>query len=125
MIKEDSKFYPFLSLFTSVGTLVCCTLPAIFVSLGAGATLASLVTNFPQLIWLSQYKEIVFSVAGICLLLGGYMQYKARFLPCPADPEKAKACTALRRFNLWLYAVSVVVFLIGAFFAFVAKYVLL
>jgi len=39
---------------TSVGTLVCCVLPAILVTIGAGAALAGLVTLLPQLIWLSE-----------------------------------------------------------------------
>lgn len=124
MINKDSVLYPFLSLFSSLGTLVCCTLPAIFVSLGAGATLASLVTTFPQLVWLSAHKAEVFTLAAVFLLLGGYMQYKAKFLPCPVDPEKAKTCTRLRKFNLWLYILSVIIFLIGSFFAFGAKYFL-
>lgn len=124
MISKDSFFYPFLSLFSSLGTLVCCTLPAIFVSLGAGATLASLVTTFPQLIWLSAHKLEVFSIAGICLILGGVMQYKARSMSCPVDPLKAKTCMKLRRINFWLYILSVLIFLVGAFFAFGAKYFL-
>ena len=47
---------PTLSLFASAGTLVCCALPALFVTLGAGAALAGLVGEFPQLVWLSTYK---------------------------------------------------------------------
>ena len=42
----------FGALLASSGTLVCCVLPAVMVSLGAGATLAGLVTAVPQLIWL-------------------------------------------------------------------------
>jgi len=39
-----------LTLFGSLGTLLCCALPALLVSLGAGAVMASLVTNVPQLV---------------------------------------------------------------------------
>ena len=42
-------FQPFLSLFTSVGTLFCCAIPALFVLLGAGASFASLTNKFSSI----------------------------------------------------------------------------
>ena len=47
---------PLISLFSSFGTLICCALPALLVSLGAGAVLAGLITNFPQLIFYLNIK---------------------------------------------------------------------
>lgn len=115
---------PTLSLFTSAGTLVCCALPALFVSLGAGAALAGLTSSFPQLIWISEYKAWVFSVAAVMLVIAGWMQWRARYLPCPADPAQARACMRLRRISFGIYIFAVVVYLIGAFFAFVAVHLL-
>jgi hypothetical protein len=109
-----------LSIFTSASTLVCCALPALLVTLGAGATLASLVGMFPQLVWLSENKALVFGVAGVMLAVAGYFQWRARFAPCPADAALAAACTRQRRVSKAIYAVSVVLYLIGGFFAFVA-----
>jgi hypothetical protein len=111
---------PTLSLFTSAGTLVCCALPALFITLGMGATFAGLVTNFPQLIWLSAHKEWVFAIAGLMLLLAGYMRWRSRNDPCPIDPVQARACTRLRRVGSILYWVSVAMYLTGGFFAFIA-----
>jgi hypothetical protein len=108
----------FLSLFTSGGTLVCCALPALMVAVGAGAALSSLVGTFPQLVWLSEHKAPLFVVAGVMLAIAGALQWRARSLPCPADPKLAAACTRTRRVSLWTYVVSVAIFLIGAFFAF-------
>lgn len=108
-----------LSLFTSGGTLMCCALPALLVALGAGAALSSLVSAVPQLVWLSTYKVEVFAVAAIMLVLSGILQWRARTLPCPVDPVLAATCTRNRRVSLWLYLVSVVIFAIGGFFAFV------
>lgn len=116
---------PFISLFLSAGTLVCCALPALFVSLGMGAALAGFVGAFPQITWLSQYKPIVFAVAATMLIIAGVMMYRARNLPCPVDPKQAKACARLRKFSIGIYIFSVIVFLIGSFFAFAAQYVLL
>lgn len=116
---------PTASLFLSAGTLVCCALPALLVSLGMGAALAGFVGAFPQIIWLSKYKLIVFSIAALMLTLAGVMQWRARYLPCPTDPVQAKACMRLRKISWGIYGFSVVIFLIGAFFAFVAQYVFL
>lgn len=115
---------PTLSLFASAGTLVCCALPALLVSLGMGATLAGLVSNVPALVWLSKYKLIVFSVSGFMILLAGAMMWKARNLPCPVDPKQAEACSRLRAISWWIWGISLVSFLTGFFFAFIAPYVL-
>lgn len=111
---------PTLSLFTSVGTLVCCALPALFVTLGAGAALAGLVSTAPWLIALSKYKAWTFGISGAMILLAGIMRWRARNAPCSIDPEQAKACGRLRKISGWIYWVSVVIWLVGFFFAFIA-----
>jgi hypothetical protein len=110
----------FLSLFTSSGTLICCALPALLVTIGAGATMAGLVTNFPQIVWLSEHKIALFIVAGVMLIAAGIMQWRARSLPCPADPALATACTRTRRISTGIYWFSVAMYATGFFFAFVA-----
>jgi len=106
------------ALLASAGALVCCVLPAAMVSLGAGAALASLVTAVPQLIWLSEHKGLVFSVAVLALVVAGALLWRARHAPCPADPALARACTRLRRWSIGLYVVSVVATVASAVFAF-------
>ena len=61
------KLLSVFALFGSLGTLVCCALPALFVTLGFGATFASLIGTFPQLTWLSAHKGWVFGGAAFCL----------------------------------------------------------
>jgi hypothetical protein len=114
---------PTISLFTSAATLVCCALPALMVSLGMGAVLAGLVSDFPQLVWLSKHKVEVFSLATVLLLLAGIMLWRARYLPCPIDPEQAKACNRLRIISWVIYWISVLIFTTGVFFAFIAPLV--
>jgi len=109
----------FLSLFTSGGTLICCALPALLVSIGAGATLAGLVTNFPQLIWLTEHKTALFIAAGLMLVAAGVMQWRARSLPCPADPKLAATCARTRKISVGIYWFSVVIFAVGFFMAYV------
>lgn len=107
------------TLVTSMGTLLCCVLPAVFVALGAGATLAGIVTAVPQLIWLSEHKALVFGIAGALLIVSGLALRYGRFLPCPADPAAARVCRRLRRASAVLYASALAAFLLGVAFAFI------
>lgn len=109
-----------LSLFTSGSTLICCALPATLVAIGSAATLTSLISYFPQLIWISEHKPLVFGLAGAMLAIAGYLQWRARFAPCPTDPVLAQTCKRTRKNALRVYWLSVVIFGIGVFFAFVA-----
>lgn len=109
----------FGTLLASSATLLCCVLPAVMVSLGAGAALASLVSEMPQLVWLSQEKLWVFGIAGVLLAGSGVLIWRARSLPCPADPRAARACTRLRRVSAALYGVALVAFAVGGTFAYV------
>jgi len=113
---------PMLSLFTSLGTLMCCALPALLVTIGMGATMAGLVSAAPWITVLSDYKPIVFAVSGMMLALAAFMQWRARNAPCPIDPAKARACASLRKFSWGVIIFSVVIYLVGFFFAFLAKY---
>jgi hypothetical protein len=121
---KKTKTASFLSLFTSSGTLICCALPATLVGLGAGAAMSSLVSNVPQLVWFSEHKLGVFLFAGIMLILSGAMQWRARTLPCPADLTLAATCVQTRKTSVRVYIVSVIIFLIGGFFAFIAPLIL-
>lgn len=109
----------FLTLLASSGTLVCCVLPAVMVALGAGAALAGLVTTVPQLIWLSEHKAGVFGLASAMLTVSGLLLWRARQLPCPAEPDLARSCVRLRRFSLGLWAVALACTAVSAAFAFV------
>ena len=111
-----------LSLFTSGSTLLCCALPATLVAIGSAATLASLVSNFPQLIWISEHKGLVFGLAGAMLAIAGYLQWRARNSPCPADAQLAEVCAKTRKNALRIYWLSVGIFAVGAFFAFIAPF---
>lgn len=114
------KTIAFLSLFTSMGTLLCCALPALFVVLGSGAAFAGIVGNIPQLIWISENKMLLFGTGAVLLIFGGLLQWQARSRACPIDPKLAASCSTTKDWSLPLYYGSVVTYLIGAFFAFIA-----
>jgi hypothetical protein len=123
-IRPPSTLPAFLSLFTSTGTLICCALPALLVSLGAGAVMAGLIDAIPQIVWLGKHKAAVFGVAGVLLLASGLWQWHARSLPCPADKAQAATCARARRLSWIVWGLSVALFAVGFFFAFLAVYVI-
>jgi hypothetical protein len=112
-------FSSIISLFASTSTLICCALPALLVSLGAGAALASLVSVFPQIVWISEHKEAIFLISSGLMLVGGIVQWRNRFAPCPIDPELRNACLKTRKSSLYIYLLSLALLLIGGWFAFI------
>ena len=118
-ISSKSLLLPSLSLFTSLGTLFCCALPALFVVLGAGAVLAGLLADAPFLIILSKYKVLLFIISASLIIASGYLLWQSRNAPCPADPLKAKACKRLRIASLIIYVFSATIYVTGFVFAFI------
>jgi ribose/xylose/arabinose/galactoside ABC-type transport system permease subunit len=110
------------ALFASTGTLVCCALPALLVALGAGAALSSLVSAVPQLVWVSEHKDLVFTFAAVMLATAGALQWLNRSAPCPTDPALRNACLRTRSLSRRVYVASVALFAIGAWFAFAAPW---
>lgn len=120
----NNLFASMLSLFASSGTLVCCAIPALLVAIGAGASLSSLISFFPNIVWLSENKYAVFIFAGLMLSLSGYLQWRARNAPCPLDSKLRENCLRTRQFSLRIYLFSVVIFLFGGWFAFVQPWLM-
>lgn len=116
---------PSLALFASTSTLLCCALPALLITVGAGAAMAGIASNVPGYVWLTAHKVELFILAGLLLAGAVWARWATRNAPCPADPAKAQACSRMRRIGgitLWL---AIAVYLIGGFFAFFAADLLL
>ncbi len=116
-----NKLITFLTLFSSTGTLICCALPALLVSLGMGAVLAGIAGNVPGLIWISENKLGVFVFSGIMLAANGILLWINRNAPCPLDPKLRQACVSGRTFSKRVYFLSMAVFGVGFYFAFLAQ----
>ncbi|MFQ3256167.1 MAG: hypothetical protein ACI9W7_000628 [Porticoccaceae bacterium] len=114
----------FFSLFASTSTLICCALPALFVSLGAGASFASLVGTFPFLITLSQYKVPISAFAFLLIVAAGIMNYRSARLPCPIDPELGKVCMQTRQRSQRLYFISTGIFAFASFFTYIVPLII-
>ncbi len=106
----------YLALFSSVGTLVCCALPALLVLLGFGATVASLISAAPWLVTLSQHKAWVFALAAILTASSFYYVYRivpqllvARGACAADDAEACRNATRGSRALLWLSSALLVI----------------
>ncbi len=109
-----------LTLYVTSGTLVCCALPILLVTLGFGATVAALTSALPFLITLSQHKAWVFALSGLMLGLSGWLLYRSR-RSCPTDPQLGELCNKSQIWNRRIYWSSVTIWGIG----FVAAYLAL
>lgn len=119
VLKENKlieRIISYGSLFTSLGTLLCCALPASLVLLGMGASLANLLSSFPELIWLSENKGWVFGVSFALLALSFLFQNYAQKLSCPID--KKEDCEETRKWSKSLLYISLGINIIGASYAF-------
>jgi hypothetical protein len=121
---RQSAWSAWAALAASSGTLVCCALPALLVTLGAGAALSSLVSVFPQIVWLSEHKALVFGTAVAAMAVAGALQWRNRTAPCPTDPALRNACLRTRRWSLRVYLASLLLLAIGAWFAFVQPWLM-
>ena len=115
---NGSAAWSWLALFGSSGTLICCALPITLVTLGAGATVAALTSALPFLVTLSANKGWVFLGSGLLLALAVYLEWRPG-RACPSDARLGAACQTSRVWNRRILVVSVSVWLIGFFFAFV------
>jgi mercuric ion transport protein len=112
----------YASLFTSVGTLLCCALPSLLVFLGLGATVASVASTAPWLISLSRHKNWTFTIAGV--LIAANSVYVFRVAPklqvvgqsCRVD--QPSACGTASRISRTILWVSAGIYLVGFFSAY-------
>lgn len=118
------KFLAFFSLFGSLSTLLCCALPVTLVTIGMGATFASLTATFPQIIWLTERKEALFIITAILLGLSYYLMKRSEKLACPIDPDQRDACETSKEVSTKVFWGTVVVYLIGLSFSYIIPYFL-
>jgi hypothetical protein len=115
-------FVGYLSLFTSLGTLLCCALPALFVLVGLGATVASVVSSAPWLITLSRHKNWTFTIAGLLITANFFYVFliapklRTTTETCPVD--QPSSCGSATRMSRWILWFSAGIYLVGFFSAY-------
>jgi len=108
-----------LTLFTSTGTLICCALPILFVSLGFGASVAAITSSFPLIITLSQYKIWIFIISGSLLIVSAWAIKRTKS-QCPVNTELGELCHRAKIFNRRIWQFAVLIWLIGFIAAYLA-----
>lgn len=114
---KKPRSWSWLLLFTTSGTLLCCAMPITLVTLGLGATVATMASSAPWLITLSQFKGWMFFASGLLIALAGWVVHRSR-RSCPVDTELAAACERADVWNRRFIWVSVGIWMLG----FVAAY---
>ena len=121
--RRRSGLLGYLSLFTSLGTLLCCALPSLLVLLGLGATVATVLSSVPWLVKLSHHKVWVFTIAGILITLAFVQTYavsphlRRDVEACP--PDNSTACYEASRFSKVVLWLALAIYAIGFFVAYV------
>ncbi len=111
------RSWSWLLLFTTSGTLLCCAIPIILVTLGLGASVATLASAAPWIITLSQYKGWMFLSSAILIGLSFWAIHRPG-RTCPTDPVLAAACNRADIWNRRFIMLSGGMWLIGFIAAF-------
>ena len=111
------KLFSVMTLFTSTGTLICCVLPATVAAIAGGASVAAMISTFPFLITLSTYKDWIFVIAGLLIVLNWILVRRpSSKLACSLTG--GDGCELTGRFSQMMLLMSMIIYGIGAFFSY-------
>jgi mercuric ion transport protein len=115
-----SAVLSYFSLFTSLGTLLCCALPSLLVLLGLGASVASMLSAAPWLVTLSRHKAWTFSISGGLITLSFLNMYYLipSFRVQECGPDSPGACAEASRLSKILLWISAAIYVAGFFVAY-------
>lgn len=108
------KIVSVVALFGSTGTLLCCALPAGIAALAGGAAIATYVSTFPFVVPLSRYKEWIFLVAGVLIVMNGLLTLRPRGkLACSITG--GKGCEVAGTFTKAMFWMALGIYAVGVF----------
>ncbi|MCB1110763.1 MAG: hypothetical protein KDK64_07245 [Chlamydiia bacterium] len=109
--------FTIISLILSTGTWFCCVLPAMVTAIAGAAAVSTLISSMPWLVTIGKYKDWIFSIVGVLLIVNFCLLYISAFKKeCPI--EKKEACQTTKNWSKILFWISVGVYLIGLFVAY-------
>ncbi|MBV1884139.1 MAG: hypothetical protein KUG82_21035 [Pseudomonadales bacterium] len=108
----SKKALGWLALFASTGTLLCCALPILLVSVGMGAVVASLTSQFPVLVTLASYELWMFGGSALILGVAAWVLWKSP-VSCPADPVLVDRCKRAQTWNRRIFFLALAVWSVG------------
>ena len=110
----EKPYLKWITLFIASGTLLCCALPILLVTLGFGAVVASLNYNIPALLFLAEHKIWTLTIAALILMVLAWVIWRPN-QHCPSDPALAALCIKSRQWNKRIFWLSLLIWLIGIF----------
>lgn len=119
---KGTALLSYFSLFTSLGTLLCCALPSLFVLFGLGALVASMLSFLPWLVTLSRHKQLTFAISALLIALGFiniYMVAPRLRTAAEACSPGDSTCADASRFSKIVLWVSAAIYATGFFVAYV------
>lgn len=106
-----------VTLVATSGALFFCTLPILLVSLGVGATVATVATKVHLMLFLGEYKFWIFLTTGALLLLSDVLT-RRKSIEYPNDPEAEKISRKLTKLNQILFWISACIWSVSFFAAY-------
>ena len=120
--RGTSAWLSYFSLFSSLGTLLCCALPSLLVLAGLGATVASTLSALPWLVALSRHKPWTFGVSGVLIAASFanlyYVAPRLQRRGAACSPESPEGCEAASRFSKIVLWISAALYVVGFLVAF-------
>jgi hypothetical protein len=113
---RDKSYLRWLTLFVTSGTLLCCALPILLVTLGFGAVVASLNYKIPGLVILAEHQSWTLMLSAILLIFLAWIIWRPN-QTCPSDPDLARQCQQAQKWNKRIFGLSVAIWVIGFFFS--------
>lgn len=108
-----------LAFITSISTLFCCTLPILFSLLGMGAIFSSALVQIPFFSLFLKHKLYVFIFSAVMLIIASLI-LRIPLQTCPSEVSLRKKCNKLRRFNNYIILISIILWLVSFYFAYLA-----
>lgn len=110
-----------LTLLVSMGTLLCCAVPALLVMLGLGAIVAGMVSSVPGIVSLSEYKAALFMLSITLLVVATVLMRRGRTTACATlEPQQAAACAEVTSLARAFLLVAWLLFIVGISSAYLA-----
>ncbi|PCJ39467.1 MAG: hypothetical protein COA99_10255 [Moraxellaceae bacterium] len=113
---QEKPYFRWLTLFITSGTLLCCALPIVLVTMGFGAAVASMNVNNPGLAVLAEYKIWTLGLSALLLAFLAWVIWRPNQV-CPVSSELATYCQNAKRWNQRVFWISVVIWSMGFFFS--------
>jgi len=110
----DKPYLRWITLFLTSGTLLCCALPILLVTVGFGSVAAAMSYNIPGLTFLTEHKVWTLTFSFLFLVFLAWLIWRPN-QSCPIDPKLAAACAGSKKWNKRIFILSAVIWGVGFF----------